>query len=294
VASPLDPAVLQDAVARALAEDVGSGDVTTEATVAAEQRARARITQKAPGVVYGVDVAELTFRMLDPEVQLTRLGPEGVWRENGPVLEIEGTARALLAGERTALNFLQRLSGVATLTNRCVQAVEGTGARILDTRKTTPGLRLLEKAAVAAGGGTNHRVGLYDAILIKENHAAMAGGVGEAVRKAAAYSPGLLLEVETETLEEVDDALAVWAEVRASGVASESTGFRILLDNMDPSRLRRAVSLVAGRAELEASGGFTLETIRAVAETGVDFISVGALTHSAAALDLSLLLEPLS
>ncbi len=289
----LDTAVLADVVARALAEDVGSGDVTTEATVAADQRASARITQKAPGVIYGLDVAELTFRMLDEDVILTRLGPEGVWRDNGSVLEIEGSARALLAGERTALNFLQRLSGVATLTSRCVQQVAGTGAKILDTRKTTPGLRLLEKAAVAAGGGTNHRVGLYDAILIKENHAAMAGGVGEAVRAAAAHAPGLLLEVETETLTEVDEALSAWAEVGRANLVPESTRFRILLDNMTAALLREAVERVAGRAELEASGGFTLDSIREVAETGVDFISVGALTHSAPALDLSLLLEPL-
>ena len=290
---PRDTPALDDVVARALNEDVGSGDVTSEATVAPEQRARARITQKAPGVLYGLDVAEATFRMLDPEVVLTRLGPEGVWRENGPVLEIEGTARALLAGERTALNFLQRLSGVATLTERCVAQVAGTEARILDTRKTTPGLRLLEKAAVVAGGGTNHRVGLFDAILIKENHAAMAGGVGAAVRRAAAHAPGLLQEVEAETLAEVHEALTAWADVQQGGGVPTTTVFRILLDNMTPSELRAAVEAVAGRAELEASGGFTLESIRDVALTGVDFISVGALTHSAPALDLSLLLEPL-
>jgi nicotinate-nucleotide pyrophosphorylase (carboxylating) len=292
ISTPNTP-LLEDIVARALAEDVGSGDVTSEATVDAGQRARARITQKAAGVVYGLDVAEATFRSLDAEVVLTRLGPEGVWREGGPVLEIEGAARALLAAERTALNFLQRLSGVATLTERCVRQVAGTHAQILDTRKTTPGLRLLEKAAVAAGGGTNHRVGLFDAILIKENHAAMAGGVGAAVRKAAAHAPGLLLEVEAETLAEVDEALAAWADVRDADLVPATTVFRILLDNMTPARLTQAVAAVAGRAELEASGGFTLDTIRDVAVTGVDFISVGALTHSAPALDLSLLLEPL-
>ena len=289
----LDTPALADIVARALAEDVGSGDVTSEATVDPRQQARARITQKAPGVVFGLEAAEAVFRNLDEDVVLTRLGPEGVWRENGPVLEIEGGARALLAGERTALNFLQRLSGVATLTHRCVQQVSGTPARILDTRKTTPGLRLLEKAAVAAGGGTNHRVGLYDAILIKENHAAMAGGVGEAVRRAAAHAPGLLLEVEAETLDEVTEALGAWAEVRDAGRVPEESVFRILLDNMAPPRLRQSVALVAGRAQLEASGGFTLDTIRDVAATGVDYVSVGALTHSAPALDLSLLLEPL-
>jgi nicotinate-nucleotide pyrophosphorylase (carboxylating) len=275
-----DPAIIRDAVARALREDVGDGDITTAATVPADARARARITQKAPGVIFGLDAAEETFRELDREIVLDRLCDEGLWREGGPVLDIEGSARAILTGERTALNFLQRLSGVATLTARCVLAVDGTGARILDTRKTTPGLRALEKAAVAAGGGTNHRTGLYDAILIKENHAALAGGVGEAVSKAHAHSPSVSLEVECRTLEEVNDALAAGAP-------------RILLDNMSNQELRAAVERVAGRAELEASGGVTLETLRDIAATGVDFISVGALTHSAPALDLSLILEPL-
>jgi nicotinate-nucleotide pyrophosphorylase (carboxylating) len=267
-------------VARALAEDVGDGDVTTAATVPEDARARATIAQKAPGVIYGLDVSIETFRALDADVAIGRLIDEGVWRETGPVLELEGSARGLLTAERTALNFLQRLSGVATMAARCVEAVSGTGAVILDTRKTTPGLRMLEKAAVAAGGATNHRVGLFDAILIKENHAALAGGVGEAVRRARAYAPRLQLEVECQTLAEVDEALAAGA------------GF-LLLDNMSVDELRAAVERVAGRAELEASGGFTLETIRAVAGTGVNFISVGAITHSAPALDLSLLLEPI-
>ena len=226
-------------------------------------------------------MATQTFRALDADIAVDRLVQEGLWRESGPVLALEGSARAILTGERTALNFLQRLSGVATLAARCVQAVAGTGAVILDTRKTTPGLRALEKAAVAAGGATNHRVGLYDAILIKENHAALAGGVGEAVRRAAGLFPDLQLEVECQTLDEVDEALAAGA------------GF-LLLDNMSVDELKAAVDRVAGRAKLEASGGFTLETIRAVAETGVDFVSVGAITHSAPALDLSLLLEPIS
>ncbi len=268
-------------VARALAEDVGSGDLTTEATVPEDARARAVITQKAPGVLYGFDVAEQVFRTLDPEITIERLAPEGVWREGGPALRLEGSARAILSAERTALNFLQRLSGIATMAAQYVQAVAGTGARILDTRKTTPGLRALEKAAVAAGGATNHRAGLYDAILIKENHAALAGGVGEAVRRARAYAPGVPLEVECRTLAEVDDALAAGAP-------------QILLDNMSTDELRAAVERVGGRATLEASGGVTLETLGAIASTGVDFISVGALTHSPPALDLSLLLEPLS
>ncbi len=272
-----------DLVARALAEDLGDGDVTTAATVPAETRARAVIRQKAPGVIYGLDVAEQVFRSLDPDASFTREVAEGPWRESGEVLRIEGRARALLSGERTALNFLQRLSGVATMAARAVQAIDGTNARILDTRKTTPGLRALEKAAVAAGGATNHRAGLYDAILIKENHAALAGGVGEAVRRAREHAPDLPLEVECRDLAEVDEALA------AGGVG----GIRILLDNMSPAQLAAAVAHVAGRAELEASGGVTLQTLGDVASTGVDFVSVGALTHSAPALDLSLLLNPL-
>jgi nicotinate-nucleotide pyrophosphorylase (carboxylating) len=271
---------LTETVARALAEDVGSGDITTTATVPEQARARALITQKAPGVVFGLEVAEAVFRSLDGDVTLRRLVDEGVWRERGEVMSIEGHARALLTAERTALNFLQRLSGVATLTARCVQAVSGTGARILDTRKTTPGMRALEKAAVTAGGGTNHRAGLYDAILIKENHIAAAGGIAQAVARARAAAPDLLLEVECRTLAEVDEALAAGAR-------------RILLDNMDVDGLHEAVTRVAGRAELEASGGVTLDTIRAIAETGVQFVSVGALTHSAPALDLSLIVEAL-
>jgi nicotinate-nucleotide pyrophosphorylase (carboxylating) len=271
---------LEPLVRRALAEDLGSGDLTTQATVPEGTRARARITQKQPGVVFGIDAAELTFAVLDPGARFERLAEEGVWRDGGPVLAIEGSAAALLSAERTALNLLQRLSGVATLTARYVEAVRGTRAKVLDTRKTTPGLRLLEKAAVAAGGGTNHRVGLFDAILIKENHAAIAGGVGEAVRMARAAAPDVPLEVECRTDAEVDEALAAGAR-------------RLLLDNMTPAQMCAIVERVGDRAELEASGGIDLETIRDVAETGVHFISVGALTHSAPSLDLSLLLEPL-
>ena len=271
---------LEAVVRQALAEDIGAGDLTTQATVPPGTRARARITQKQEGVLFGLDAAEVAFALLDPGVDSERLAPEATWREGGPVLEVEGDAAALLGAERTALNLLQRLSGVATLTARYVEAVAGTGARLLDTRKTTPGLRLLEKAAVVAGGGQNHRIGLFDAILIKENHIAMAGGVGQAVRKARAASPGVLVEVEARTEADVDAALEAGAP-------------RILLDNMAPETMRAIVAHVGDRAELEASGNITLATIRAVAETGVDFISVGALTHSAPALDLSLLLEPL-
>jgi nicotinate-nucleotide pyrophosphorylase (carboxylating) len=271
---------VEDVVRRALAEDVGAGDLTTDATVPPGARARARITQKQPGVVFGLDAAEAAFRALDPAARCARLAAEGEWREGGPVVDVEGAAAALLTAERTALNFLQRLSGVATATALHVRAIAGTGARVLDTRKTTPGLRALEKAAVRAGGGTNHRAGLYDAILIKENHAAMAGGVGAAVRRARAAAADVPLEVECRTRAEVDEALAAGARW-------------LLLDNMTPDTLRAVVDRVAGRARLEASGGVTLETIREIAGTGVDFVSVGALTHSASALDLSLLLEPL-
>jgi nicotinate-nucleotide pyrophosphorylase (carboxylating) len=272
---------MDDVIAAALAEDVGTGDVTTEATVPATARARATITQKAPGVVYGLAVAEEVFRRLDPGVNTDRLVEEGLWRDaGGPVLRVEGAARALLTGERTALNFLQRLSGVATAAARAARAVAGTGATVLDTRKTTPGLRALEKAAVAAGGAANHRAGLYDMVLIKENHIAAAGGIGAAVRAARERAPDLPLEVEVRDLTEADEALEAGAE-------------RLLLDNMSQDELRAAVLHVAGRATLEASGGITLEDLKQIAGTGVQWISLGALTHSAPALDLSLLLEPL-
>jgi nicotinate-nucleotide pyrophosphorylase (carboxylating) len=268
-------------VRRALEEDVGDGDITTQATVAPGTHARALITQKAPGVIYGLEAAETTFAVLDPDVRIERLVDEGQWREDGgPVVSVEGLAEALLTGERTALNFLAHLSGVATMAARAARAVQGTGARVLDTRKTTPGLRALEKQAVAAGGASNHRAGLYDAILIKENHIAAAGGIAEAVARARAAAPAAAatLEVEVSTREEIEEALAAGAP-------------RLLLDNMDEQQLRAAVAQVAGRAQLEASGGVTLQTLRSRAETGIEWISMGALTHSAPALDLSLILE---
>ncbi len=278
---PLDPNFVADVVARALAEDIGDGDATTSATVPPGAQARATITQKAPGVVFGLDLAEIAFEQTDPEVEIERLAPEGVWQESGtPVLRVGGSTAAILTAERTALNFLQRLSGVATLTARYVEQVAGTGARILDTRKTTPTLRALEKAAVVAGGGTSHRFGLFDMVLIKENHIEAAGGVTEAVHAAQLHAPGLQIEIEAETPEQVREALAAGAT-------------RILLDNMAPDTMRAVATEVAGRAELEASGNIDLTTVRAAAETGVDFISVGALTHSAPALDLSLILERL-
>lgn len=275
----------KDTVARALAEDLGSGDVTSEATVAEDARARARIVQKEPGVVFGLDVVAETMRQCGVQ-DVDKLMVEGQWREEVPaeVLLASGPARGLLAAERTALNFLGHLSGVATLTARYVEAVAGTGARILDTRKTTPGLRGLEKAAVVAGGGENHRMGLYDAVLIKENHVELAGGVAKAIHAVRAARPEMPVEVECRDLEEVAYALGAGAE-------------RLLLDNMGVDELRRAVELRDREAgpegpKLEASGGVDLETVRGIAETGVDFVSVGALTHSAPTLDFSMLLEP--
>jgi nicotinate-nucleotide pyrophosphorylase (carboxylating) len=276
---------LQETVARALAEDLGSGDVTSEATVPEEARARARVVQKEPGLVFGLELVAETMRQCGGE-DVDKLVVEGQWREDVPaeVLLTSGPARGLLAAERTALNFLGHLSGVATLTARYVEAVEGTDTRILDTRKTTPGLRELEKAAVAAGGGQNHRMGLYDAVLIKENHVALAGGVAKAIHAARMAQPEMPVEIECRDLEEVAYALGAGAE-------------RLLLDNMDLEALREAVELRDREAgvdgpKLEASGGVDLETVRGVAETGVDFVSVGALTHSAPALDFSMLLEP--
>ena len=272
---------MQELIDRALAEDVGAGDLTTEALVPAEARSRARIVQKAPGVIAGLHVAESVFRRVDPELRWHGHAPEGEWREDGLVAELAGATASIVRGERVALNFLGRLSGVATLTARYVRAVEGTGARILDTRKTTPGLRALEKAAVVAGGGVNHRFGLFDAILVKENHIAAAGSVAAATARAlTAAGEGAMVEIECRSLDELREALDAGAP-------------RILLDNMTLDEMRDAVSITAGRAELEASGNVSLETVRGIAETGVDFISVGALTHSAPALDLSLIVEPL-
>jgi nicotinate-nucleotide pyrophosphorylase (carboxylating) len=276
---------IEGLVGRALAEDLGEGDITSEATVPEDARARARIVQKQPGVVYGLAVVAEAMRQCGVE-DVDNLVVEGQWREDVPaeVLIAGGSARALLAAERTAINFLGHLSGVATLTARYAEAVVGTGTTILDTRKTTPGLRHLEKAAVAAGGGLNHRMGLYDAILIKENHIAAAGGLAKAVYAARTAQPEKAIEVEVRNLDETAYALGMGVD-------------RLLLDNMSAKEMREAVALRdenAGGADgvsLEASGGVTLENVREIAETGVEFISIGALTHSAATLDFSMLLE---
>jgi nicotinate-nucleotide pyrophosphorylase (carboxylating) len=271
---------LEQLVARALAEDAGSGDVTTSSTVPVGSHAHARITQKQEGVLAGLATLREVLRQAAPSVRLTLHASDGDHNPAGTlVAELDGDAAEILLAERTALNFLQHLSGIATLTAHYVAAVSGTQARILDTRKTTPTLRFLEKAAVAAGGGINHRFGLYDMVLIKENHIAAAGGVAAAVKAAREKHPSLPMDVECRTRAEVDEALSAGAP-------------RLLLDNMSTDEMRSIVDDVRGRAELEASGGVTLETVRAIAETGVDYISVGALTHSAPALDLSLLLEP--
>jgi len=278
---------LKAIVEQALAEDLGAGDVTSQATVPEGARGRARVVQKAPGVVFGLDAVAEAMRQCGVG-EVDKLVVEGQWRGEVPaeVLLATGPARGLLAAERTALNLLGHLSGVATLTARFVEAVSGTGARILDTRKTTPGLRALEKAAVAAGGGQNHRMGLYDAILIKENHIAVAGSVAKAIHGARSAQPQMPVEIECRDVEEAAYALGAGAD-------------RLLLDNMSPRELREAVALrdaERGPAgpPLEASGGVTLDNVREIAETGVDFISVGALTHSAPALDFSLLLEPVT
>jgi nicotinate-nucleotide pyrophosphorylase (carboxylating) len=272
---------MQELIDRALAEDLGSGDVTSAAVVPADALARARIDQKAEGIIAGLLAAESVFRRVDPELRWHAHVREGEWRDGGMVAEVAGPARSILAGERVALNFLGHLSGVATATARYVRAIEGTGARILDTRKTTPGLRALEKQAVLAGGGFNHRIGLFDAMLVKENHSALGGGVAAATKSALAAAPdGMVVEIECATLDEVDEALDAGAR-------------SILLDNMTTDQMREAASRAKGRAETEASGGVNLDTVRAIAETGVDWISVGALTHSAPALDLTLLLDPL-
>ena len=264
----------------ALDEDLTGGDVTSLATVPAGVQATGVLLVKEPGVISGLAPASDVFARVDPGVTFLPLVEDGAWVEPGTVIAtVEGPARAILAGERVSLNLLQRLSGIATITASFVDAVAGTRARIVDTRKTTPGLRALEKAAVRAGGGSNHRFGLGDGVLIKDNHLAAVGGrdrVARAVKAARAYAPHTLkIEVEVTTLEEVREAVAAGADV-------------ILLDNMSLVEMTQAVAIVAGRALLEASGGVRIESVRAIAETGVDFISVGALTHSATALDISL------
>ncbi len=267
-------------IENALAEDIHTGDITTLAVAPRGRTAYAILKAKEDMVLAGIDVAARVFRILDPAVAFIPRFVDGDRIPAGDIIaEITGDTSLLLQGERVALNLLQRMCGVATLTARYVEKVRGTKARVVDTRKTTPGLRILEKYAVRVGGGTNHRTGLYDGVLIKENHITAAGGLTEAVRRAKSYTPHTIkIEVETETLAQVAEALEAGADI-------------IMLDNMDTSAMREAVALIAGRALVEASGGVNLETIRGIAETGVDIISVGALTHSARAMDISMLME---
>jgi nicotinate-nucleotide pyrophosphorylase (carboxylating) len=278
---PLDPRLYRDLVRRALDEDVGDGDVTTEAIVPAEVQARGTFLVKSEGVLAGLDVAFEVFRQLDkgPVGSFAVRVRDGEWcRPGTEVADVVAPARTLLVGERTALNYLQRLSGIATLARRFAEAANGR-ITILDTRKTTPTLRALEKYAVRVGGGANHRSGLFDAILIKDNHIALAGGVKSAIDRARADRPGMPIEIEAATLGDVDLALAEAVEV-------------ILLDNMSTADIRIAVARAAGRAKTEISGGVTLERLPELAATGADFVSVGALTHSAPALDISFEIQP--
>ena len=271
---------LRQILRRALEEDIGEGDVTTTCIVPATQLFRGEIRSKEEGIIAGLEVARQTFAYLDSRVNFHPFVSDGDWVEAGQrIARLEGPGRALLSGERTALNFMQRMSGIATLTHRFVERVKGTRARILDTRKTAPGLRLLDKWAVRLGGGMNHRYGLYDMVLIKENHIAVAGSIGEAVKRVRQNDPrSLPIEVEVKNLTELEEAIRLRVD-------------RILLDNMSATELREAVKMCRGRIPLEASGNVRLENVRTIAQTGVDFISVGALTHSVKALDISLLLE---
>jgi nicotinate-nucleotide pyrophosphorylase (carboxylating) len=273
----------QELIGRALAEDVGLRDVTTEAVVPSGTRARATIRQKAPGMVFGLDVAEAVFRHLDPLVAWRLIRSEGEWLEDPPatVAELGGDARAMLTAERVALNFLQHLSGIATATASCVHLLRGTGVEVLDTRKTIPGLRELEKQAVAAGGGRNHRMGLDDAMLVKDNHIALAGGIANAVRRALeGRPPAMPVEVECASLEDVHEAL-------------EAGATHLLLDNMAVEQMRQARALAGEDVVLEASGGITPASLGGLAGAGLQFVSLGFLTHSASALDLSMSIEPL-
>ena len=277
---PLDPSLYRDIVRRALEEDVRDGDITTDATVTPAQMARGVFLMKADCVLAGLDVALEAFRQIEPGVGVTACKRDGAACKAGEAIaEVAGTARALLVGERTALNFLQRLSGIATRARRFVDAAGGR-ITVLDTRKTTPTLRVLEKYAVRAGGATNHRTGLYDAVLIKDNHIRLAGGVKAAVDRTSRDRPGLPIEIEAQSLEQVDEALAAGADT-------------ILLDNLSLEEIREAVARTHGRALTEISGGVTLERIPDLAGTGAGFVSVGALTHSAPAIDISFVLEPI-
>ena len=276
--NPPHALLIEPMVRRALEEDLGrAGDITSDAIIPVDQTARAVIAAREPGVVCGLIAADLAFRLIDPAIRLTARKPDG--SEVAPrdtIASLEGPARGILTAERVALNFLGHLSGVATAAHHLVKRIEGTHTRIICTRKTTPGLRILEKYAVRCGGGLNHRFGLDDAVLVKDNHIAAAGGVGAVVRALRdQLGPMVKIEIEVDTLDQLEEALALGIDA-------------ILLDNMPPETMKRAVAIAKGRAKLEASGSITLERVRAIAESGVDYISSGAITHSARCLDVGL------
>lgn len=264
----------------ALNEDIGSGDITTNSLIPYDLQSRATMVAKSSGIIAGLEVAEYVFRTLSPAIVMKTYVKDGEQVEKGSViLEITGSYRALLTGERLALNFLQRMSGIATMTAACVKALTGYKTKILDTRKTVPGLRLLDKYAVLMGGGTNHRIGLYDMVLIKDNHIKVAGGITNAVAQIRQSIPATIkIEVETTTPDEVKEALGAGADI-------------IMLDNMSSAAMAECVKIISGRASVEASGNMTLERLREVAATGVDYISIGALTHSVTAFDISMNIE---
>lgn len=275
----IDIPAIQQLVDRAFEEDVGSGDVTTDAIVDETTLAEATWISKGKGTVAGLEIVRRVYEKLDPELEWTSIIDDGSSVEPGDVIvKMEGSCRAVLTAERIALNLIQRMSGIATMTGKYVQEVKDYPAEILDTRKTVPGLRMLDKYAVVVGGGTNHRMGLFDLAMIKDNHIVAAGGIEEAVQKVRLKAPDLRVEVETGSLDQVKEALSAGADI-------------IMLDNMETEQMKEAVSLINGKAKVEASGNITLENVREVAKTGVDFISVGALTHSVKAFDISQRLE---
>jgi nicotinate-nucleotide pyrophosphorylase (carboxylating) len=276
----IDFALIKPIIDYALREDIGSGDITTNSIIPIDLQTTATMTAKSTGIIAGITVAEYIFKILDPNCSLKVYIQDGQSAKNGePILEIKGSYRALLTGERLALNFMQRMSGIATMTHNCVKELKGTKTQILDTRKTVPGLRLLDKYAVLMGGGTNHRIGLYDMVLLKDNHIKIAGGITKAIAQVKTDNPkNLKIEVETTTIEQVQEALLQGADI-------------IMLDNMSTQMMTQCVKLIGNQAKIEASGNMTIERLKEVAETGVDYISIGALTHSVLAFDISMNIE---
>jgi len=276
----IDFALIKPIIDYALREDIGSGDITTNSIIPIDLQSTATMTAKSTGIIAGISVAEYIFKILDPNITFKTFVQDGQSVNKGElILEITGSYRTLLTGERLALNFMQRMSGIATMTHNCVNELVGTKAQILDTRKTAPGLRLLDKYAVLMGGGTNHRIGLYDMVLLKDNHIKIAGGITNAIAQVKKHTiKSLKIEVETTTIEQVQEALAQGADI-------------IMLDNMSTQMMTQCVKLIGDHAKIEASGNMTIERLKEVAETGVDFISIGALTHSVIAFDISMNIE---